>query len=169
MYLRDTLLCAAEGGLYQVYWSQEILDAAFRNLVKDGRLKLEQTLHIEKCMKLAFPEATVKVSDRLIPCLNNDPGDRHVLAAGLIAKADLIVTDNLKHFPESILEEYNIQAENADNFLTSLFDLDPQKMIEVLETQVQGKKKPRLNALQLLELLENQTPTFVRRVQQIFS
>lgn len=167
MYLRDTLLCAAEAGFYQVYWSQEILEGAFRNLVADGRLKLEQASYLEKSMKLAFPEATVKVTDRLIPCLDNHPGDRHVLAAGLIAKADLIVTDNLKHFPQFILAEYNIEAKNADNFLTDLFDVSPEKMLEVLQTQVQGKKKPRLSVLQLLELLQNQTPNFSRRVQQI--
>ncbi|MES1024863.1 MULTISPECIES: hypothetical protein [Cyanophyceae] len=32
--------------------------------------------------------------------MDNDEGDRHVLAAAfLIAKAHVIVTDNLKHFP----------------------------------------------------------------------
>jgi hypothetical protein len=31
MYLRDTLLRAAEAGLYRVHWSQEILDGALRN------------------------------------------------------------------------------------------------------------------------------------------
>ncbi|GET38121.1 hypothetical protein [Microseira wollei] len=30
MYLRDTLLSAAEAGLYTRYWSQEILDGATR-------------------------------------------------------------------------------------------------------------------------------------------
>lgn len=33
MNLRDVLLQAAAEGLYQVYWSQEILDEATRNLI----------------------------------------------------------------------------------------------------------------------------------------
>lgn len=36
MYLRDTLLSAAQAGLYRLHWSQEILDGAIRNLVAKG-------------------------------------------------------------------------------------------------------------------------------------
>jgi hypothetical protein len=35
--------------------------------------------------------------------MDNHEGDRHVLAAALIAKAHVIVTENLKHFPAVVL------------------------------------------------------------------
>jgi ABC-type arginine/histidine transport system permease subunit len=76
MYLRDTLLWAAEAGLYRVYWSQEILNGAIRNLVANGQITEEQALRLERQMKLAFPEALVEVTERLIPCMDNHPGDR---------------------------------------------------------------------------------------------
>ena len=99
MYLRDTLLCAADAGLYRVHWSQEILDGAIRNLVADGQITEQQAAYLERQMNSAFPEAIIAVTERLIPCMDNDKGDRHVLAAALIVKAHVIVTDNLKHFP----------------------------------------------------------------------
>ena len=34
--LRDALLRAASEGFYQIYWSAEILDEPFRNLVASG-------------------------------------------------------------------------------------------------------------------------------------
>jgi hypothetical protein len=46
MTLRDTLLRAAEAGLYRSYWSQEILDGATRNLVMTGRMTEEQAVRL---------------------------------------------------------------------------------------------------------------------------
>ena len=101
MYLRDTLLRAAEVGVYRVHWSQEILDGAFRNLVAN---QIQQVNRLEIQINRAFPDAMLNVTDRLIPCMDNHEGDRHVLAAALIAKAHVIVTENLKHFPAVIQE-----------------------------------------------------------------
>ena len=33
-----------------------------------------------------------------------DPNDRHVLAAAIVARCDVIVTQNLNHFPDDALE-----------------------------------------------------------------
>ena len=54
MYLMDTLLCAAEAGLYQVRWTDEILAGAFRNLVKDGRINKIQADRLNLLMNLTF-------------------------------------------------------------------------------------------------------------------
>jgi predicted nucleic acid-binding protein len=40
----------------------------------------------------------VEVPEGLAKVMTNHPGDRHVLAAAVTAKADIIVTSNLKHF-----------------------------------------------------------------------
>ncbi len=168
MYLRDTLLCAAEAELYRVHWSQKILDDAFDNLVKDGRITPKNKEKLERCIKSAFPEATIEVTEKLIPCMDNHEGDRHVLAAALIAKAQVIVTNNLKHFPRSSLEQFYIEAQSADRFLVSLFDLSPEKIRDVLQNQIKGKKNPPLTISKLLSLLEGQTPKFVQRYRDYF-
>lgn len=165
MYLRDTLLCAAEAGLYRVHWSQEILDEAIRNLVADGQITPQQATHLERQMNLAFPDAMVVVTPRLIPCMDNHPGDRHVLAAALIAKADAIVTDNLKHFPAASLEQFRVEAISADQFLTYLYDSFPDSMSEVIQNQLSGIRKHPMSANDLLNLLEKVVPNLVSRLR----
>jgi len=165
MYLRDTLLCAAEAGLYRVHWSQEILDRAIRNLVADGQITQQQGSHLERQMKLAFPDAMVVVTPRLISCMDNHPSDRHVLAAALIAKAHVIVTDNLRHFPDISLEQFRVEAQSADQFLTYLYDLFPESMSEILQNQLSGMRKQPMSANDLLNLLEKVVPTFVSRLR----
>lgn len=165
MYLRDTLLCAAEAGLYRVHWSTEILDGAIRNLVANQQMTQQQASHLERQILLAFPDAMVVVTPRLIPCMDNHPADRHVLAAALIAKAHVIVTDNLKHFPAISLEQFRVEATGADQFLTSLYDLFPESMSEVIQNQLSGMRKHPMSANDLLNLLEKVVPTFVGRLR----
>jgi hypothetical protein len=76
MYLRDTLFRAAEDGLYDVYWSQEILDGATRNLINSGRMARDKAARFEAALKEAFPNAMVEVPEDLIEQMTNDPGDR---------------------------------------------------------------------------------------------
>lgn len=160
MYLRDTLLCAAEAGLYQVRWTDEILAGAFRNLVKDGRMNRIQADRLNQVMNRAFPEALIDMTDDLLPCMDNDQGDRHVLAAALVGKAEIIVTDNLKHFPKTSLEKFNVVAQSADEFLLSLLDLSGDRLMSVLTTQVSRTKTPQLSLIDLLALLKNPVPHF---------
>jgi hypothetical protein len=42
-----------------------------------------------------------------------DPDDRHVLAAAIRGRADVIVTRNLKDFPAAELQSYGIEAQGA--------------------------------------------------------
>ena len=163
MYLRDTLLCAAEAGLYRVHWSAEILDGAIRNLVANQQMTQQQASHLERQIQLAFPDAMVVVTPRLIPCMDNHPGDRHVLAAALIVKAHVIVTNNLKHFPAVSVNQLRIETQSADQFLTYLYDLFPESMYEVIQNQVSRMRKNPMSALDLLNLLEKSVPTFVSR------
>lgn len=165
MYLRDTLLCTAEAGLYQPYWSQEILDGATRNLVIQRTMTAQQATKLETKIKEAFAEAMVEVPIGLAQVMTNHDGDRHVLAAAVTAKADIIVTSNLKHFQAKDLSPWNIKAQSADDFLTHLYDLYPDTMIEVVRRQSQVLKKPPMTVAKLLGLLSKRdVPKFASKV-----
>ena len=96
--LRDTLLRAAAMGMYQVYWSEEILDEAARNLVGSGRINEDQAAHLMAAIRNAFPEAIVRDHETLIDAMPNHHKDRHVAAAAVRIGAQVIVTSNLKDF-----------------------------------------------------------------------
>ena len=67
IYLRNTLLCTAEAGLYQVCWTDEILAGAFRNLVKDGRMNKIQADRLNQIMNRAFPKALIALLIAVLP------------------------------------------------------------------------------------------------------
>jgi hypothetical protein len=50
-------------------------------------------------MRLAFPEALITFPDDLLEVCKNHQDDRHVLAVAIVAGAEVIVTENLDHFP----------------------------------------------------------------------
>lgn len=54
-----------------------------------------------------------------------DPDDRHVLAAAVAGRCDVIVTQNLKDFPEEALAPFSIEAQHPDEFLCNHLNLAP--------------------------------------------
>ena len=57
----------------------------------------------------------------LVPILTlPDPADRHVLAAAIFGRAEVIVTFNLKDFPRSILTKHGVEPQHPDDFLLAV-------------------------------------------------
>jgi predicted nucleic acid-binding protein len=164
MTLRDTLLRAAEAGLYRPYWSQEILDGATRNLVVTSQMSKEQSVRLKTQIQRAFPQAMVEVPNTLIESMTNDPGDRHVLAAAVFSSASVIVTFNLKDFSEKSLAPWQIEAQHPDTFLCSLYDLFPEAVIRLIERQAKALRNPPQTVADILQILRRQVPEFVDRL-----
>ena len=49
-----------------------------------------------------------------------DPDDRHVLAAAIRGRTDVIVTANVRDFPPEILTPFEIEAQHPDEFVMHL-------------------------------------------------
>lgn len=83
-----------------------------------------------------------------------DPNDRHVVAAALRARADIIVTYNLKDFPSSIEERYGIIiAPHPDHFLSKIYDANPLQAEEGFLKMVNRLKKPSKSRAEVLDIL----------------
>lgn len=164
MAVRDTLLRAAEAGLIQPYWSARVLEEMRRNLVKQAQCSEQQADKLVAIINREFPDSIVSGYESLVPSMKNDPGDRHVAAAALMAQAQVIVTNNLKHFRKEELPP-GMEAQSADDFLRHLFDLAPRKMLEVLRKQAADKRKPPLTFSQLLDGLTRSVPGFIKDVR----
>jgi hypothetical protein len=164
MYLRDTLLRCAWAGFYLPFWSQEVLDGAIRNLTIREKMPSEKARQLEAKIKAAFPESMIQVPDGLADVMTNHPGDRHVVAAAVTARANIIVTSNLKHFKDKDLKPWNIEAQSPDEFLTDLYNTHQDQIVEVLQRQSQGLEKPPLNLVELLGLLSKEIPVFTNNI-----
>jgi predicted nucleic acid-binding protein len=167
--LRDTLLRAVDRGLYRVHWTNEILDEVRRNLVETGRSTEDKAARLVDQMSTYFPEALVEGYSRLIPLMTNDPKDRHVLAAAVKSKSQVIVTLNLTDFPDEALAPYSIKAQSPDVFLTSLFYLDSEVMTRIVLEQAGDLRNPPLTVDRVLDAIARQAPEFARLVRGTLS
>lgn len=57
--------------------------------------------------------------------LTNHPGDRHVLAAAIRGRAEVIVTFNLRHFRPADLAPWGVSACHPADYLVTLHGMDP--------------------------------------------
>jgi predicted nucleic acid-binding protein len=135
-YLSDTLLTQADEGTFRPLWSSDILDELGRNLRENASLSQEQVDHRVDRMRRAFPDAQVSGYEALIGGMTNHVKDRHVLAAAVRGNAEVLVTFNLKDFPEVALKPFDIAAVHPDEFLLDQLDLYPGVVLGCLEDQV---------------------------------
>jgi predicted nucleic acid-binding protein len=124
--LRDLLIRIAAAGLVQAKWTEQILDEVFRNIRKNRPdLSEEQLLRTRSLMLTAVRDCLVTGHEPLIPSVDlPDPDDRHVLAAAIRARAQVIVTNNLKDFPTQALRQWDIDPKDADDFVSDQIGLD---------------------------------------------
>ena len=71
----------------------------------------------------------------LIPAMTNHEKDRHVLAAAVCARAEVIVTYNVKDFTQASLAPYSVAAQGPSTFLKNLYELDPAAVVGALTRQ----------------------------------
>ncbi|TDN46367.1 putative nucleic acid-binding protein [Curtobacterium flaccumfaciens] len=129
--LSDLLLRLADEGAYRPLWSDEVLDEVRRNAVDAGILAdgIDRRLGV---MRTYFPDALVTGHDDLVDGLTCDEKDRHVLAAAIRAKADALVTFNLRDLPAVSLEPFDVEVVHPDVFLLDQLDLYPGMVTRVL-------------------------------------
>lgn len=138
MPLCDTLLrLAEEPALYRPLWSEEILKEVGDALEEKLKLTPQQRERRLAMMAQAFPEATVTIPKNLLDTFNclPDKDDRHVLSCAVKGQAHVIITQNVKHFPQECLEEYDILCHSPDEFLVHQFHLNPPLILEKLDQQ----------------------------------
>ena len=161
--VRDTLLLAAERGLYRPIWTLQILDEMARNLkAKRPDLAPYRIDRTVSQMCDFFPDALVSGYDDLIPRMRNHEGDRHVLAAAVRGDASIIVTWNRSHFPPTECATYGIEVLTPDEFLCRLWDQNSAQMVSVLEEQSSHLVNPSRTPQQILETLQLSLPAFVQ-------
>jgi hypothetical protein len=84
-----------------------------------------------------------------------DPDDRHVLAAAVRGRADVIVTRNIKDFPSDKMPT-GLDVQSPDEFLTYAVDLHPEVVLaSIAEVAARtGRTGPRLSPDDVVSALE---------------
>ena len=150
--------------LFRARWSPDIHEEWISSVLEDrpdltrDRLNRTRELmdeHIRDCIITDY-EPLIDTVD--LP----DPNDRHVLAAAIRGRVDVIVTYNLKDFPAEVLTNYDLEAQHPDEFIMHLADLHPAAVYKAVKT-VRGRlKEPPISIDEYLEILsKSQLPKTV--------
>lgn len=166
--LRDTLLRLSEPPhLYLPRWSSEIIREMMQTLENKLGVTVTQSAHLFKELQNHFPDAWVEGYDSLVPIMENDAKDRHVLAAAVRTGAQTIVSFNLKHYPAEVLTKWDVIAQSPDEFLVHQFHLDQATVIAKVREQIvelRGGTPERL-----LSIHKRTVPNFVELIRPVLA
>lgn len=156
--LRDLLMHVALTDLFRARWTDAIHDEWIRNVLeKRPDLTLEQLQRTRELMNAHVRDCLVTGYEMLIDAVTlPDPDDRRVLAAAIRAGADVILTFNLKDFPEESLKPYGIEVQHPDDFLTFQLDLAPSLVCAAARRHRASLKNPPKDVEEYLATLQAQ-------------
>jgi hypothetical protein len=139
---RVILLTLAEAGFFRLaLFTISLKDefpCAFLRAVGIDKAKAAES--VRATIAAAFEEALVDTDPGLVDRLEmKDPNNRHILAAAIQARADVILTWNLKDFEADVLKTFQLEAKTPDDFIADTIGL---KMSDPRPTK-HGKQRPR--------------------------
>ena len=154
--LRSLLMYLALTGLFRATWSNDVheewITALLRNRPDLSREQLDRTREL---MDKHATDALVTGYEDLIPGLHlPDPNDRHVLAAAIRGRADVIVTANIRDFPREVLTPLGIEAQHPDEFVLHLLSLAPGVVAGAARDHCQSMRNPPKSIEEYLNSLE---------------
>jgi predicted nucleic acid-binding protein len=155
--LRDLLMELAVADLFRAKWSAHVHDEWIEAVLAErGDLTRERLERTRTLMDAHARDALVSGYEELIESLDlPDPDDRHVLAAAIRGRADLIVTVNLRDFPADRLAKWGIEAQHPDAFLVNQFHLSPPVFLAAVRTVRLRLKAPPTSPDEYLDTLRD--------------
>lgn len=146
-HLRNLLVHLAQTDMFRAKWTEQILDECFKSIQRQyPGLNPKNLQKTRTLMGEAIADALVDGYQELIPGLHlPDPGDRHVLAAGICCRAQTIVTSNLKDFPAEVCAPYGLQIQSPDVFVLQLIEKEPHLVWHILMGMTRDLKHPPLS------------------------
>jgi hypothetical protein len=155
--LRDLLVRMAREGLFRARWTTHIHDEWVGAVLKKNPGKEASLRSCCDAMDRSVLDCLVTDYEALIPSINlPDENDKHVLAAAIKGRCDVIVTFNQRHFPNDELKKYSIEIAHPDKFVTHNIDLSIGTVCKVLNEQRMSYTRRSLTADDLLDRLSTQ-------------
>lgn len=154
--LRDFLIRVAIEDLVCARWTDRILDEVFRNIaINRPELDQARLRRTRERMCAAVLDGIVSGFEDLEAAITlPDLDDRHVVAAAIKAGASIIVTFNLRDFPEDELARHGMVAMHPDVFALELLARHPAAVLEVVAMQAADLKNPPHTTIDVVAALE---------------
>ena len=149
----DLLLTMATRRLYRPHWSPEILDEVARNLKVRKDLEPSAIDRRIAHMNRALPGALEEPPPSLIAEMSVNDKDRHVLALAVHTGASLIVTENLRDFPQGLLRRHEVEALSVDTFVLEHVERDSVAMLGVIDAMSARRRRYPTTRRDIVEAL----------------
>lgn len=123
--------------LLDLFWSEQLLTETQRSLIEKKGLPAESAGRWVEYLRRSFPAGRVAIERAELPdltSLTRDPGDNHICALALAAKADYLFTHDRGYLRDA-LSRYGVRVTAPDDFLAAAFDADPRGLLGRLELQ----------------------------------
>ena len=157
--LRDLLITLAKTRMFRARWTDAIHDEWMRNLQESRpNLQLHRLQRTRSLMDAAVPDCLITGYETLIDSITGlpDENDRHVVAAAVRGRVDVIVTFNLKDFPKDLLlNRFDIDVQSPDEFLQHIIDLNRGRVRNAILSVIQRLNDPPMTIEEYLEHLED--------------
>lgn len=156
--LRDVLMRVSLHQLIRARWTDAIHDEWIEAVLRDRKdLTRERLQRTRELMDRHAEDSLLTGYEHRMQAIDlPDAGDRHVLAAAIEAKADLILTWNLRDFPDALLSLHGVRAATPDELLSKLIQNSRQEMITLLREARLSLKLPPLTGPEYLATLTHQ-------------
>lgn len=155
--LRDLIFCLSQRGILQPYWSEQIIEEwtiSVSRQLSAAQKKVLKEVQLE--MALLFPDASIKNYESLIETIQlNDSNDRHVSAAAIHGKVDILLTFNTKDFPKSGLRKYGISPTHPDRFFCDLMPKNGYSFVESIDAMSKLPRYVSSTPASIIESLHN--------------
>ncbi|MFF3225224.1 PIN domain-containing protein [Nocardia suismassiliense] len=166
--LRDWLaLLYLHGEMFEVMWTDDIMAEFHYHLRKRNPfLDDAQVGGIRRRLEGVFK--TGRVSGYTVDAngVYPDPGDAHVHCAAVHGNADILLTNNVKHFRE--IDDLPYEIYSADEFFELVDDAAPHAVLVVTKEQlIYHVRRSGNGSVSLPEMLKRAgAPLFAERVRQ---
>lgn len=128
--------------LFNPKWSKSILDEVESTLNKWDHWKSTHLIEsFLKVLEQEFPEAMIQNHEALIPLMENEEKDRHVLSRAVKGRVGLILTFNTNDFPDNACRKWGVEIKHPQDYLITLYQLSPNRIFRTLDEIAKRKMR----------------------------
>lgn len=115
-------------GIYNVFWSDELLAETELVLIREKGLSGKQAQATALLLRRAFPQNGIDLTGIdpaiVLSTYTTDPGDEHIVALAICADADILVTADRGFRGAELRDDHGVQLRQPDAYLTELLAAD---------------------------------------------
>ena len=158
--VRDIFLTIAEAQLIDLRWSEGVLDETRRVLANQRGIERPRIDYLISKIKTAFPRSTVAAATITpLPVALPDADDLHVLSAAVGAGCDLLVTNNLRDFPDETVAPLGLSVLSPDAAIVMLVRYFPHQVPAITRRLVAELRRPPVTIQEFLDRLAQRAPS----------